>query len=141
MASGFELFDSIKLPYDLKAEQALLGAILLDKDCLDSIVEFIPNKDYFYISNHKLIYDCMLSLYNRGASVDAVTVLNELKKEPAFDQSEGKTYFIELANVTPFTTNAKDYARIIKENYDADVIVIDDDYNVLQTYVLGKEMI
>ena len=124
MAGGFELFDSIKLPYDLKAEQALLGAILLDKDCLDSIVEFVPNKDYFYISNHKLIYDCMLNLYNRGASVDAVTVLNELKKEPAFDQTEGKTYFIELANVTPFTTNAKDYARIIKENYETRSLII-----------------
>ncbi len=124
MADGFELFDGIKLPYDLKAEQAVLGAVLIDKDCLDSIVELIPDKDYFYISNHKIIYDCMLSLYNRGAAVDAVTVLNELKKEPAFDQTEGRTYFIELADVTPFTTNVKDYARIVKENYETRSLIV-----------------
>ncbi|MEE0266051.1 MAG: replicative DNA helicase [Acutalibacteraceae bacterium] len=124
MADGFELFDGIKLPYDLKAEQAVLGAILIDKDCLDSIVEFIPDKDYFYISNHKIIYGCMLQLYNKGAAVDAVTVLNELKKEPAFDQVEGKAYFLELAEVTPFTTNAKDYAKIVKENYEIRSLIV-----------------
>ncbi|MEE0060645.1 MAG: replicative DNA helicase [Acutalibacteraceae bacterium] len=124
MADGFELFDGIKLPYDLKAEQAVLGAVLIDKDCLDNIVEFIPNKDYFYISNHKLIYGCMLQLYNKGAAVDAVTVLNELKKEPAFDQVEGKAYFLELAEVTPFTTNAKDYAKIVKENYEIRSLIV-----------------
>lgn len=124
MADGFELFDGIKLPYDLKAEQAVLGAVLIDKDCLDNIVEFIPSKDYFYISNHKIIYQCMLNLYNRGASVDVVTVLNELKKEPAFDQTEGRNYFVELANVTPFTTNVKDYAKIVKENYETRSLIV-----------------
>ena len=118
MAGSFELFDGIKLPYDLKAEQSVLGAVMLDKDCMDTVAEIIPDKDFFYISNHKLIYNCMLSLYNRGLAIDAVTVLNELKKEPAFDQNEGRGYFIELANATPFTTNVRDYAKIVKENYE-----------------------
>ncbi len=118
MAGSFELFDGIKLPYDLKAEQSVLGAVMLDKDCMDTVAEIIPDKDCFYISNHKLIYNCMLSLYNRGLAIDAVTVLNELKKEPAFDQNEGRGYFIELANATPFTTNVRDYAKIVKENYE-----------------------
>ena len=81
MAGSFELFDGIKLPYDLKAEQSVLGAVMLDKDCMDTVAEIIPDKDFFYISNHKLIYNCMLSLYNRGLAIDAVTVLNELNSE------------------------------------------------------------
>lgn len=124
MAEGYEYFEGLKLPYNLKAEQAVLGAVLLDQDCLDDVVELVPNKDYFYVSNHKLIYSCMLNLYNRGAAVDAVTVLNELKKEPTFDQTEGREYFINLANVTPFTSNAKDYAQIVKENYETRSLII-----------------
>lgn len=124
MAEGYEYFEGLKLPYNLKAEQAVLGAALLDQNCLDDVVELVPNKDYFYVSNHKLIYSCMLNLYNRGAAVDAVTVLNELKKEPTFDQTEGREYFINLANVTPFTSNAKDYAQIVKENYETRSLII-----------------
>ena len=124
MAEGYEYFEGLKLPYNLKAEQAVLGAVLLDQDCLDDVVELVPNKDYFYVSNHKLIYSCMLNLYNRGAAVDAVTVLNELKKEPTFDQTEGREYFINLADVTPFTSNAKDYAQIVKENYETRSLII-----------------
>lgn len=124
MAEGYEYFEGLKLPYNLKAEQAVLGAVLLDQDCLDDVVELVPNKDYFYVSNHKLIYSCMLNLYNRGAAVDAVTVLNELKKEPTFDQTEGREYFVNLANVTPFTSNAKDYAQIVKENYETRSLII-----------------
>lgn len=124
MADEFGLFDGIKLPYDLKAEQSVLGSVLLDKDCMDSIVELIPNKDYFYISNHKIIYGCMLDIYNKGQAVDAVTVLNALKKESAFDQNEGRPYFMELANVTPFTTNVRDYARIVKENFEVRSLII-----------------
>lgn len=124
MAEGYEYFEGLKLPYNLKAEQAVLGAALLDQNCLDDVVELVPSKDYFYVSNHKLIYSCMLNLYNRGAAVDAVTVLNELKKEPTFDQTEGREYFINLANVTPFTSNAKDYAQIVKENYETRSLII-----------------
>lgn len=124
MAEGYEYFEGLKLPYNLKAEQAVLGAALLDQNCLDDVVELVPSKDYFYVSNHKLIYSCMLNLYNRGAAVDVVTVLNELKKEPTFDQTEGREYFVNLANVTPFTSNAKDYAKIVKENYETRSLII-----------------
>lgn len=124
MAEGYEYFEGLKLPYNLKAEQAVLGAALLDQNCLDDVVELVPSKDYFYVSNHKLIYSCMLNLYNRGAAVDVVTVLNELKKEPTFDQTEGREYFVNLANVTPFTSNAKDYAQIVKENYETRSLII-----------------
>lgn len=124
MAEGYEYFEGLKLPYNLKAEQAVLGATLLDQNCLDDVVELVPSKDYFYVSNHKLIYSCMLNLYNRGAAVDVVTVLNELKKEPTFDQTEGREYFVNLANVTPFTSNAKDYAQIVKENYETRSLII-----------------
>lgn len=124
MADEFGLFDSLKLPYDLRAEQAVLGSVMLNKECMDIVVEIIPNKEYFYISNHKIIYDCMLELYNRGQAVDAVTVLNKLRREPTFDQNEGKSYFIELANATPFTTNVRDYAKIVKENYETRSLII-----------------
>ena len=48
-----ELFNSY---YSLEAEQSVLGAILIDSNCLDKIAEIILNPDYFYVSSHRIIY-------------------------------------------------------------------------------------
>ena len=52
-------YDSMNLPYSPEAEQAVLGALVMEPSCLDSIIEIIPNPDYFYIQTHKVIYGKM----------------------------------------------------------------------------------
>ena len=118
MAGSTEILNEIKLPYDIEAEQSVLGVILMESTCMDTVAEILPSKDYFYISNHKLIYGAILSLYNRGKAIDVVTVLSELRKESTFDDKEGNAYLFKIAQTTPHIGHARDYANIVKENYE-----------------------
>ena len=84
-------YDGLKLPYSLDAEQSVLGAILLDSQCLDRVAEILPNPEYFHISNHKLIYSAMLDMFTLGQAVDYVTVLEKLKTEGKIEENVCKT--------------------------------------------------
>ena len=55
-------YDSMNLPYSPEAEQAVLGALVMEPSCLDSIIEIIPNPDYFYIQTHKVNFIGKVSL-------------------------------------------------------------------------------
>lgn len=124
MAENTDLLGEIKLPYNMEAEQSVLGVIMMDNECMDIVAEIIPNKDYFYISDHKLIYGSILSLYNRGRAMDVVTVLNELRKDGAFTDSEGRAYFKQIADTTPHIGHAREYANIVRETYETRRLII-----------------
>ena len=54
--------DGFNFPYSVEAEQSVLGSVLLKSDTLNDIMEILPSADYFYLSNHKLIYRTMIEL-------------------------------------------------------------------------------
>ena len=105
------------LPYSAEAEQAVLGAIILDSEVLDKVLDYVKTPEYFYINLHKQIYQQMLRMMNFGTSIDIVTLLDNLKKDGAFDEASGKTYIMDLAENCPSISNAEEYAKIIKEKY------------------------
>ena len=72
-------FDIFKSQYSLEAEQSVLGAILINSDCLNKVAEILIHSDYFYLANHKVIYSIMLDLFTLGQPVDYITVLNKIK--------------------------------------------------------------
>ena len=111
-------YDGLNLPYSPEAEQSVLGAILLDSQCLDRIAEILPRPDYFYLANHKLIYAAMLDMFTMGKPVDFVTVLEKLKQGDAFDEATGKTYLVQLAQIVPSISNVESYALIVRDKYD-----------------------
>ena len=57
-----------------------------------------------------MIYDAMLEMFTLGQPVDFVTVLDKLKQNPAFDQVNGKTYLLQLAQIVPSVSNVETYA-------------------------------
>lgn len=115
VASGY---DGLNLPYSPEAEQSVLGAVLLDSQCLDRVAEILPRPDYFYLANHKLIYAAMLEMFTLGKPVDFVTVLEKLKQDEAFDEATGKTYLVQLAQIVPSISNVESYALIVRDRYD-----------------------
>ena len=115
MTSGY---DGLNLPYSPEAEQSVLGAVLLDSSCLDRIAEILPRAEYFHLANHRMIYDAMLEMFTLGQPVDFVTVLDKLKQNPAFDQVNGKTYLLQLAQIVPSVSNVETYAGIVRDKYD-----------------------
>ena len=116
-------YDGLKLPFSAEAEQSVLGAILLDSQCLDRIAEILPKPDYFYLANHKLIYSVMLEMFTLGQPIDFVTVLDSLKKDGNFDENNAKTYLLQLAQMVPSIKNAQTYAYIVRDNYDVRMLI------------------
>jgi replicative DNA helicase len=103
-------------PHDDVAEQSVLGAILLDKDAMVDVAEFLRT-DHFYKDAHAMIYGAMLSLYESHEPIDAVSVASQLKKEGNLKKIGGALYLSDLLNVVPTSAHAERYGRIIQENF------------------------
>lgn len=106
------------MPFSLEAEQSVLGAVLLEPSCLATLAEILPRPDYFYAVNNRLIYSVMLEMFTLGRPVDFVTVLEKLKETEGFDESTGKVYLTQLAQIVPSIANVEIYANIVRDKYD-----------------------
>jgi replicative DNA helicase len=103
-------------PYSREAEAALLGAMLLDKDAIDTAMEQVAEPD-FYMDSHRLVFRVLATLTAAGAPVDMVSVVEELKQEGHLEAVGGATYISSLANSVPAlaTANVEHYAGIVAE--------------------------
>jgi replicative DNA helicase len=103
-------------PHDLEAEQAVLGAILIDKDAVSAVSQLIAS-DNFYDPRHRDIYDAMLTLYEERKPLDLLTITDILKKRKKLDKIGGSAYLASLTNIVPTAANSEYYAQIIRERY------------------------
>lgn len=110
-------YDGLNMPYSPEAEQAVLGAMILDSNVFDRVVDHIKSADYFYVALHKMIFATMQEMINFGAAIDFVTLLEKLKQNKAFDEATGKTYLMDLVNNCPSISNAEEYAKVIADKY------------------------
>ena len=110
-------YDGLNMPYSPEAEQAVLGAIILDSAVFDKVIEYIKTPDYFYVALHKIIYAEMSGMIKFGEAIDFVTLLEKLKQNKAFDEATGKTYLMDLVNNCPSISNAEAYAKVIADKY------------------------
>ncbi len=101
-------------PQNVEAEQAVLGALLIEGDSIMKTVEIVGEDD-FYRAAHRRIYRSMLGLFEKNESIDIVTVSEELKKGGAFEETGGAEYLSALANQTPTAANVVYYAKIVKD--------------------------
>ncbi len=118
MAENIEILsdESQVLPFSYEAEQAVLGAILIDPDVISEVAELIK-PDYFYVPQHKAIANAVWAMDALSKRIDAITILEELKKDNVFDDAGGKAYLLQLAQIVPTSANASSYAKIIKEKH------------------------
>jgi len=122
MADNFN-FDVTQLPFNLDAEQAVLGAILIDPNCLNNVMISIK-PDSFYLPEHRAIYSAILSLDASGSVVDPLLVLEKLKQNSDYDDASGKEYLLQLARNLPSASNVESYCRIVNENYRKRALII-----------------
>jgi len=101
-------------PHNLKAEQSVLGSMILDKDAITDVAELIKEED-FYREAHRLIFNGILRLFDKNEPVDMVTLAAELTKMGEFDALGGVEYLSDLTNEGIITSNAKYYAKIVQE--------------------------
>lgn len=101
-------------PHDLNAEKSVLGALLIDKDAIIKVVEFLRS-EHFYKDSHSAICEAIYKLYERREPADLVTVPSELKKLGELENAGGVAYLTELVSSVPTSANVEFYARIIKD--------------------------
>lgn len=101
-------------PHNVEAEQAVLGAMLLNERIVPDIVDSI-RPELFYKSAHQKIFSVMSAIFNKGRNVDIVTVANELKTKGELESVGGNLYLSKLVENVPSAANAAAYGRIIKE--------------------------
>ena len=101
-------------PHSPEAEESVLGALLLDKDAIIAIAEFL-NPDDFYDERHKSIFECSLELYEERVPIDVLTISERLKRRKFLKRVGGVSYLVELANRVPTAAHVEHYGKIVKD--------------------------
>ena len=102
-------------PYNLEAEESVLGACLLSREAVANVLEVVRADD-FYKPAHTEMFNAMLELYGRGDPIDAVTLAEELRRRGTLESLGGKSYIFTLVQTVPTAGSAVHYARIVEEN-------------------------
>lgn len=111
------VFEDVRLPYSLEAEQAVLGAIIIEPNQINDIALMIKS-EYFYVEEHVKLYETLIKMRDLNKPMDIVTILDEVKSVGIYkDENYAKEYLLKLAQIVPTSSNIKSYAQIITDNY------------------------
>lgn len=103
-------------PQAVPLEEAVLGAVMLDKEALPIVLDILRS-DSFYLDSHKAIYKAMLRLFEKSQPIDLLTVTEELRKGGDLEVVGGPVYIVELTNKVASAANIEYHARIISQKY------------------------
>ncbi len=103
-------------PHSEEAEACILGAMLLDKDAIISVAEFLRS-EHFYSSVNGTIYSALLELYSDRKPIDIVTLKDKLKKQKVLTEVGGSSYLTSLVNRVPTAAHIEQYGRIVQDQY------------------------
>jgi replicative DNA helicase len=101
-------------PQALDLEEAVLGALMLEKQALNAVVEFLK-PEHFYAETHQEIYAAIIELFKSSEPVDMRTVVNELRKAGKLELVGGAYYIAELTSKVSSAANIEYHARVIIE--------------------------
>ncbi|MGH4137506.1 replicative DNA helicase [Clostridium sp.] len=102
------------LPYNLEAEQSVIGSMLIDKTAISRVVEVLIGDD-FYRDSHKVIFNAIFDLYQKDTPIDMITLLEHLRSSEKLEASGGITYITEISNSIPSTANLSSYIKIVDD--------------------------
>lgn len=108
---------NVTLPYNLEAEQSVLGSILIEPSCMQDVIIHLK-ADSFYLPQHREIFSSMMTMYTgQNGAIDPVIIADVLAKNGTYDLAGGREYLLQLAQSVPSTANVEKYAMIVKEQY------------------------
>lgn len=104
-------------PHAAEIEMAVLGAIMLERDALDLILEIIPAPEVFYAPANQAVFRAIQALHSAGGSVDIMTVIAQLTKSGEIDLVGGAYYITSLTMNVVTAAHVEAHARILLEHY------------------------
>lgn len=99
-------------PHNIEAEQAVLGALLLNWGAMAEVVSIL-RPDRFYSLQNQVIYEAMVKLYTKSATGDTISLINELTVENKLEQAGGAAYIASLTDTVPSAANIDYYANMV----------------------------
>lgn len=103
-------------PHSDEAESCVLGSILIDKDAIVTVAEFL-RPEHFYKQANGLIYKAILQLYEERKPIDIVTLKGRLKKDKNLTNIGGSAYLTSLVNTVPTAAHVEQYGRMVKDDF------------------------
>lgn len=100
-------------PVSLESEQSVLGAILIDRDAIIEVADFLRPED-FYRQAHSIIYAAVIHLYEHQTPTDVVTVAEYIEREGDLDRIGGRAYLSSLSNLTPSAVHVHAYGKVVQ---------------------------
>ncbi len=101
-------------PQNLEAEASVLGSLLLDKDALIKVADLITPDD-FYDPRNQIVYEAILSLFQKNSAIDILTMTNWLEENKLIDKVGGASYLTQLVNTVPTSAHVVNYAMIVRK--------------------------
>ncbi len=103
------------LPHNLKFEKSVLGAILVDGNCLDEAIERFGSSKVFFSSANQKIYDSMLLLHGKDIQIDIITIGKSLSDQGVFTEVGGDIYLAELQQSVATTAHMESWCETVYE--------------------------
>lgn len=101
-------------PQNIEAEQMVLGAVLIENDSMNKVVDLLTPDD-FYKDAHRRIFTVMIDMFETGEAIDLVTLPDALRSKTGLESVGGASYLAYLVSIVPTAANIKNHARIVRE--------------------------
>ncbi len=102
-------------PHNLEAEQATLGALLLDAEAVGTVIRYLRPDNFYALQNQK-IFQAIISLFNKGQRADLITITEELRQSGLLESAGGPGYIATLTDTVPSSANVEYYAKVVLES-------------------------
>ncbi len=102
-----------KVPFSAQAEQAVIGSVLIDPDCIPAVLEKLRTED-FYGKLNRDIYETVYNMFAYGITIDPVTILDQMRVRGVY-QDNCEQYLAEVMRMTPTAANVLEYAEIVRD--------------------------
>ena len=98
-------------PHSPQAEQAVLGSMLIDPDCIKDVMDKLQPED-FYLRANRDIFETIYHMFVYSRPIDGVTVAGEMEKNGVYNDNT-RDYLLQLMDVTPTSANVMEYVQIV----------------------------
>jgi replicative DNA helicase len=98
MADSLNVSGSVNMPFNLEAEQSVLGSILIKPECIEEVIEHV-NAESFYLPQHNAIFSSMMVMYSNSKAIDPVILPTHLLKTESMMKQAEEIIFCNLHNL------------------------------------------
>ena len=102
-----------QMPHSPEAEQAVLGSMLIDAECVKDVMDQLRPED-FYLRANREIFETIYSMFVYSKPIDGVTVAGEMEKNGLYNDNT-RSYLLQLMEITPTSANVMEYAKIVRD--------------------------